>query len=207
MKEVTTKTMRLFAVDSLESFADGLLVHGGDNDEYVNLSEKQSGQVKAVEVVKKALDLVGSPLGCLAVFTDEVRWLSSDDMEKALNDERVGHLLEMRMYGADSEFHALRTTLVNGFSFRMRKDRQVSSAVCQSLEATGFTLDEDQYLDIDSNRSNGVIYQTTTGGTYTLPGEGLAMLQVRNYYDYDVSDGTAAFVDFRIVGLTKGGNE
>jgi hypothetical protein len=62
------------------------------------------------------------------------------------------------------------------------------------------TLDEEQYLDIDSavSQAEKGNYITTGGGKYTLPVLNAKKILIRNYIDYD-DEGLAFFSDFRIV--------
>ncbi|MBR1556021.1 MAG: hypothetical protein IJ644_11615, partial [Oscillospiraceae bacterium] len=65
-------------------------------------------------------------------------------------------------------------------------------------------IPEDQYLDIDTEKSSGTSYIATGGGAYTLPVEDAEKIRIRNYISYD-EQGIAQITDFRIVQYLRKG--
>lgn len=122
--------------------------------------------------------------------------------KESINEDK---LLEIRCFGENGEFYAVRSFIGEDFSFREITD--------DASYADGF-YDESQYLDIDSDKTQeknaGCIY-ATGGGKYHLPDDvkDKKMLLVRNYYKFDDddykfddNDGIAYKYDWRLVGFT-----
>lgn len=144
--------------------------------------------------------------GVVVIFTNEVQGATYSELLSFLSDEeRAAHLLELRAFSGDREFHALRETMGQQFSWRSAIDDNT----------VGFEvdyLDEKQFLDIgevfpfrqdqDGNCSYG--YRTMNGGSYRLPRSKAEKLLVRNYIQYG-EDGLAHVADFRIVSILSKG--
>lgn len=161
-----------------------------------------SGIVPAKDVVSLAFNLIEKPEGILSIFAGGVFWESEDEFVKKCSCDRehaIERILEIRAYSKETEFHAVRDSIAEEctLSWRVVKDCDYD-----------FYLDDVQYLDIDSSRSDAAHcqYFATGGGEYTLPIANAERVRIRNYFRYD-EDGLAQAVDFRIVGLLKEGDE
>ena len=141
-------------------------------------------------------------LMALAIFAGKVRcdtWealaerlVADDDAE-----ERWSRLLELRIFDAAGEMHAVRNDLSEELVWRVVIDDDDDVCFTRSV------LDEIQLLDIDEKRSNPSegLYQTTGGGPYMLPLKDATTISIRNYIDYD-EDGMAHVVDYRILAIS-----
>lgn len=106
----------------------------------------------------------------------------------------AAHLLEIRVFDRQGEFHACRGAMGEDFSWRAIRDDELR------MDFHSDCLDERQYLDRDSKKSFGYKYASTNGGFFSLPVENADSLLIRNYIEYD-SDGLASVVDYRIVDI------
>lgn len=161
-----------------------------------------SGQFLKEDMLVDAVErAVGVPDGVLSIFAGAVKWTEWAEFKVMLEaDEgecRLGRLLEMRAYDAESEFHAQRDALGKHFMWRYIRDADF---------AKDEKLDDVQYLDIDAKKSRGTSYVATGGGAYKLPVADATKVRLRNYLEYG-SDGMATVVDFRIVGLECRGGQ
>ncbi len=108
--------------------------------------------------------------------------------------EDTSHLLDVRVFTPEKELRIMRPTIADDFTYRLIDD----------TAGTYDHIDEDQYLDIDSNKSSGTSYVATGGGAYILPIENAEKIRIRNYISYD-EQGIAQITDFRIVQYLRKG--
>lgn len=141
----------------------------------------------------------------LAIYTAGVACFVWTGQLEAPSNVAVGdksdydHLLELRLFNEQAEFHALRGAMGKPFSWRLIDDAK-GDFEC---------IDEKQLLDIDEDRSGKCdpgVYYSIGGGRYSLPVADAKRVLVRNYIDFD-DEGMARVVDFRIVEFLKGGEE
>lgn len=123
-------------------------------------------------------------------------WTDKADFLLNINDLREDKLLELRAFDENSEYHVYRSAIDNPFFERKIDDRADEQQY----------FDEEQYIDIDSTRSEGNVRYTTGGGKFHLPQDSLNVTKIviRYYYDYD-NEGIASVTDWRIVELKKEG--
>lgn len=115
----------------------------------------------------------------------------------------MNHLLEIRVFNEKEETRIWRNSITEDFKIR-------------TIDGTDTrdTIYEKQFLDIDSRKTNSnkvdngmITVVSTGGGTYKLPAElydDNAMLILKNYIKY-TEEGIAKIVDYRVVGIEKGG--
>ena len=110
------------------------------------------------------------------------------------------HLLEIRLFSAVAELHAVRDAMGKPFSWRYLVDDEADP------DCTRLTINEVQQLDIDQRKSDVSmgIYQSIGGGRYSLPVADAETIKVRSYVDFD-EEGMARIVDCRIAGIYAGG--
>ena len=108
--------------------------------------------------------------------------------------EDISHLLEVRIFTEEKELRIMRPTIADTFTYRLIDD----------TAGDYDHIDEDQYLDIDTDNSSGTSYTATGGGAYTLPVENAEKVRIRNYISYD-EQGIAQITDFRIVKYLRKG--
>lgn len=123
-------------------------------------------------------------------------WTDKADFLLNINDLREDKLLELRAFDENSEYRVYRSAIDNPFFERKIDDRADEQQY----------FDEEQYIDIDSTRSEGNVRYTTGGGKFHLPQDSLNVTKIviRYYYDYD-NEGIASVTDWRIVELKKEG--
>lgn len=114
-------------------------------------------------------------------------------VQQSISD--VEHLLEIRIFTNEKELKIMRPTMEDDFSYRLIDD---------TLSEYEY-IDEEHYLDIDTEKSTGTEYIATGGGKYTLPVENAEKVLVRNYISYD-EQGLAQITDFRVVKYLKRGD-
>ena len=168
---------------------------------------KSFKNLSSAQVVSEANAYVpnNSAKGVLAIFTDEVRWMTGEAFANYLKEEgRQECLLELRAHNGICEFHALRSHVKEPFVARLRTH-------IDAQDDDGFYVDEVQYLDIDTTapgtRPKECRYQSIAGGRYELPVANAEKVTVRNFYQYDKRDGMARLVDFCIVCFGDQGKE
>ncbi len=122
-----------------------------------------------------------------AIWTDHADFLFN------ISDLQEDKLLELRAFDKNSEYRVYRSTVDKPFF-----ERKINDAVDNKKY-----FDEEQYIDIDSTRSEGNTRYTTGGGKFHLPQDSLdsTKIVIRYYYSYD--DGIASVVDWRIVELKE----
>ena len=161
------------------------------------------GVVSEAEVLTLAEKYYNDKCSVYAVHTDHFYCGSELSIE-------VGHLIELRIFTSDMELKISRLNIGEDFRWRYIDD----PAFEQTLHAEtdeflsqfkNRTYDEEQYLDIDSNKSKGLCYVTTGGGSYTLPIENAEKIKIRNYLEYD-ENGIVLIPDFRIVEFIQKGS-
>lgn len=120
-----------------------------------------------------------------AIWTDRTDFIT--DKTAPLNEDK---LLEIRCFDESGEYRAYRSVVDKDYA-----EREIKTF-------DGF-FDEFQYLDIDSERSNGAEKHTIGGGIYHLPedAKNKAGLNVRYYYKFDDNNGVARIVDWRLVNF------
>lgn len=146
-------------------------------------------------------------VGAFATLTDEEWGGTLDELLEYLGDEdRLAHLLELRVFEVAQEMHVARDYMGAPFAWRLVGGND------EALGKQGLTLDDIQFLDINrkvyerlcEQDSTGRTYRSMSGGTYRLPIAGANRIHLRNYLEYD-EDGVAGIVDFRIVSLLREG--
>ena len=108
--------------------------------------------------------------------------------------EDISHLLEVRIFTEEKELRIMRPTIADTFTYRLIDD---TAGIYDHI-------DEDQYLDINTDKSSGMSYVATGGGAYILPIEKAEKIRIRNYISYD-KQGIAQITDFRIVKYLRKG--
>lgn len=111
--------------------------------------------------------------------------------------EDTAHLLEARIFTEKAEIKIMRPTIADAFTWRFIDDTKLSDDAY---------LVEDQYLSIDSTKSNGHDYTAIGGGKYTLPIENAEKVRIHNYISYD-EQGIAQITDFRVVKYMERGEQ
>ena len=161
-----------------------------------------SGMISIDALTGLLEDQVPNPDGIMSIFAGSVYWESKNEFFENCSkggEHALERLLDVRAYDENSEFRAVRDSIDNAcmLSWRTVSDEDFEDP-----------LDDVQYLDIDAKQSNvdKGEYCTTGGGKYSLPLANAERVKVRNYISYD-EDGLARLVDFRIVGLLRGGEE
>lgn len=115
--------------------------------------------------------------------------------DKSIDD--IEHLLEVRIFDEKREFKAIRPDIGKDFIWRELSD--------DIKKYAGF-YDEVQYIDVDTQKTNGETYSFTGGGHYEMPENSLDRAVIRHYYKYD-DDGIENNVDERIVKFLRKGEE
>jgi len=140
------------------------------------------------------------------MYTDKYECDKSSDISD------IEHLLELRAFNKDSELKISRSSMCQQFCWRLIDDLDFKERLkcgeddpfdnCFDMR----TLDDTQYLDIDTNKNKDDTfnYTATGGGKYSLPISNAEKVKIRNYVDYD-EEGIAFICDFRIVKLLKKG--
>ncbi len=117
--------------------------------------------------------------------------------------ELPDHLLEIRVFDADSELLARRTALGEAFSWRIADDGVIADNL---KEEEGFFACPDHYrMEIFQklDRDEKAKALTTTGGRqYTLPVQGENTIRLVQYLAYD-ENGLAHAADFRMAGFVS----
>jgi len=108
--------------------------------------------------------------------------------------EDISHLLEVRVFTEKKELRIMRPTIADAFTYRLIDD----------TAGDYDHIDENQFLDIDTEKSSGTSYTATGGGAYSLPIENAEKVQIRSYISYD-EQGIAQITDFRIVKYLRKG--
>ena len=132
----------------------------------------------------------------LAMFSDKILIdkypLTVADNENILNNS-FDKLLDIRVFNKDKEYRLFRGSLDKKFSYRCLVDNEEDVIV------------REQFIDIDTKRSNKNEIYSTGGGKYYLPLDNLkdAKLVLKEYVDYD-EFGNAYIKDFRLVDLKEG---
>lgn len=121
-------------------------------------------------------------------------------------------LLELRLFSAERELWAHRSTLGKPFSWRIADDEVLPERCAEEEEPElrrpeMHYLDGSQTLDIDTTANFGTDeygsrrLRSTVGGAYALPiGENDGCVKVRSYIRYD-KNGVAAVTDYRLLGF------
>lgn len=133
----------------------------------------------------------------LAMFSDRILIdkypLTVADNENILNNS-FDKLLDIRVFNKDKEYRLFRGSLDQEFSYRCLADNKEEGAIVR-----------EQFIDIDTKRSNKNEIYSTGGGKYSLPLDNLkdAKLVLKEYVDYD-EFGNAYIKDFRLAGFKEG---
>ena len=136
----------------------------------------------------------------IAALTDELRvgvWPMAD-ADYELNEEKV---IEIRVFNDQKEIKIFRTDIGKEFSkVRIIDDNDLP-------EGMEF-FSQDQYLDIDTNRSGNVpgYVKTTGGGRYFLPIRRYSdetKVTINYYVTKDRDSGLAKVTDWRVVGFKE----
>lgn len=164
----------------------------------------ECGVVSEAEILTLAEKYYNDKRSVYAVHTDHFYCGSELSIE-------VGHLLELRIFTSDMELKISRLNIGEDFRWRYIDDPAFEQVLYYEADEFLHQLknrvyDEEQYLDIDSNKSNGLCYVTTGGGPYTLPVENAEKIRIRNYLEYD-ENGIVTIPDFRIIGFIQKGSE
>lgn len=112
---------------------------------------------------------------------------------KALDEKKI---LEIRVFNQNREVKLFREDI--GQDFRIR-----------TLDNSGESFDEVQFLDVDEDRSNGTDYVTTGGGHYEFPFTDLKhpAVRIRHYLKHYEKSGQTYIYDWRCVGFEEGKHE
>lgn len=123
-----------------------------------------------------------------AIWTDHADFLF--DISGVQEDK----LLELRAFDENSEYRVYRSTVDEPFFERKIDDEADDKKF----------FDEEQYIDIDSTRSEGNLRYTIGGGKFHLPPANVnaTKIVIRNYAKFD-DDGVASVCDWRIVELKE----
>ena len=152
---------------------------------------------EVLDVMATELAHLDGPYEVLSILSGGVFWEPLAEFEENRDEEHdVLRLLELRAYGPNGEFRAVRGDIDPETPFRCR-------TVTDDGKKDGEDyLDDVQRLDIDSARSRGLpsgqVY-ATGGGMYRLPSADAKRIRLRNYLEYG-QGGLAQIADFRIVG-------
>lgn len=121
-------------------------------------------------------------------------WTDHTDFLFDISDLQEDKLLELRVFDENSEYRRYRSTIDKPFYERKINDQ---------TDDTQY-FDEEQYIDIDSTRSEGNVRYSTGGGKFHLPKDKLnaTKIVIRNYIEFD-GDGIASVCDWRIVKLKE----
>ena len=113
--------------------------------------------------------------------------------------EDVEHLLELRIFTESKELKIMRPAISDSFTSRIIED---------DSKAKYDAIDEDQYLDINTQKStpDEYTYIATGGGSYHLPIKNAEKVRIRNYISFD-EHGIAQITDFRVVKFLRGGEK
>lgn len=161
------------------------------------------GVVSEAEVLTLAKKYYSNRCSVYAVHTDHFY------CGYELNIE-VRHLIELRIFTSDTELKISRLNIGEDFRWRYIDDSVFEQTLHSETDEflrrfKNRVYDEEQYLDIDFNKSKGLCYVTTGGGPYTLPIENAEKIKIRNYLEYD-ENGIVAIPDFRIIGFIQKGS-
>ena len=121
-------------------------------------------------------------------------------IDKYQSGEKV---LDVRVFDNDRELRLVRDYIGNDFT----ENIEISDDNMTDINgAKCYSYDDEQYLDIDMNRSVATTgkVRATGGGEYTLPFEfnDKTKVLIRNYVDYD-EKGQAYLKAWRVVGFRK----
>lgn len=127
----------------------------------------------------------------ILMFTDRFECCPQQTIEDTV------HLLEARIFTENAEIKLMRPTIADKFSWRLIDDTKLSPEDY---------ITEDQYLNINEEKSSGFSYTAIGGGKYTLPLENAQKLRIHNYISYD-KQGIAQITDFRAVKYLGKGDD
>ncbi len=142
-----------------------------------------------------------------AMLTDEIIWKCWPLAEKEKKDfqEKERNLLDIRIFNEKKELHMFRSDVGRAFQGRLLEDAK------ENFDGQDY-FDEEQYLDIDTKRSQELFEKeqkvyATRGGCYSLPLSAFedAKIQIRNYLGYYEQSGQAYVKDWRLTGLFQEG--
>jgi len=161
------------------------------------------GVVSEDKVLKLAENYYSNKCSVYAVHTDHFYCGSELNIE-------LRHLIELRIFTSDTELKISRLNIGEDFRWRYIDDSAFEFTLHSETDEflrqfKNSVYDEKQYLDIDPNKSKGLCYVTTGGGTYTLPIENAEKIKIRNYLEYD-ENGIVTISDFRIIGFVQKGS-
>lgn len=123
-----------------------------------------------------------------------------------LND--IEHLLELRVFDENSELKAVRSQIGKPFHYRYIDDNAFKEKL-KSIEDEfdgsfkNRTLEDEQYLDVNKRKTDGIDYVSIGGGHYTMPAEKLEKVKILNYLYIDENSGILKIADFRIVDFVR----
>lgn len=136
-----------------------------------------------------------------AMLTDEIvwkHWPVSQEEQKELR-QKEEKLLDIRIFNKEKELRMFRGDIGRKFYGRMLEDTD------KALQEQEY-FDEEQYLDIDDQRSPELFarekkVRATGGGCYELPLSGFAdaKVKIRNYLGYYEESGQAYVRDWRLM--------
>lgn len=138
-----------------------------------------------------------------AMLTDEIVWerwpLASDQQQDLQRKERK--FLDIRLFNEKQEIHMAWSDAERKFLGRLIEDAE------EAFDCPDY-FDEEQYLDIDSLRSQELFDReqrvyATGGGCYKLPVSDFhdVKIRIRNYLGYYEESGQAYVKDWRLTGL------
>lgn len=164
----------------------------------------------------------------MAQCTDLFHLQKIGDAERTADELELHRLyqygLDIRIFGEKGEGRFFRGSIgrygqdddTQLFRFRSIFDKEKDENQTERSPHTGHGtedhysdyFDEEQFLDIDTKRSNEKegIAQAIGGGTYRLPLNHYsdAKIRLRNYLKYDEKTGMASVCDWRCVGFKEG---
>lgn len=133
-------------------------------------------------------------------ITDGIMILMYTDKFVCCDQQEItdaAHLLEARVFNDNAEIKIMRPSLADDFSYRVIDDTDMDN---------DDYIQEDHFLDRNSELSSGYDYVSTGGGKYVLPVADAEKIRIRNYISYD-DQGIAQIVDFRAVRFLKEGEK
>lgn len=150
----------------------------------------------------------------IASLTDTYIVDSWPEMQGSTLEGREDKILELRIFNEKEEHLLFRTDTGKDFTARMLKDTPDGIKLFVNGEEKDSakdweSFDEEQYLDIDAQRSRNLPeheYYTTGGGRYCLPLANVpdAKVKIRYYLSRYEKTGQARIADWRVVDFTEG---
>lgn len=123
-----------------------------------------------------------------------------DENEQYLAEKLNDRALDIRIFNKNMEYRIFRGDVGRKFAYRLKED------VGEEF------FDDEQYLDIDTDRSLSFFskehkVQATGGGYYMLPLDSMedVKIKIRNYIAYEKDSGEAYIKDWRLVEFLEPG--